>query len=142
MDQEWTYAGYWYAVLGVGSAGDVCREHDLHDSPGLDEWLGHAEEAAWSAGKSADAMPEIWHTFHDQALAELQMWLQRKIVKVAIILEIEYTAEDSAESACHLVDGLLDAGFLQDSISDHTEENYGPLHVKSAVCKIIESTYP
>lgn len=65
----WTYEGYWAAVLGDRSAGAVVREFDLV-ADGLDEWLGTAEAASWSAGGSG-ALPREWARFHATALEEL-----------------------------------------------------------------------
>lgn len=67
----WDYEGYWNVVLGANrSPGDVIREFDLV-AQGLDEWLGHAESEAWSAGGEGGEMPAEWGTFHARALREL-----------------------------------------------------------------------
>jgi hypothetical protein len=75
--QAWDFGGYWAVVLGdKRSAADVAIEFDLDtsDRRGLDEWLGHAEEAAWSEDHSHEAgadLPEEWSEFHARALDAL-----------------------------------------------------------------------
>lgn len=73
MTTTWTFDGYWNTVLGANRAvDDVLREFDLTatDRRGLDEWLGHAEEAALAAGGLTD-VPEEWAGFHERALDAL-----------------------------------------------------------------------
>jgi hypothetical protein len=73
----WTYEGYWNTVLGADrDAATVAREFalDTSDSGGLDEWLGHAESAAWiegAEGRDGAPHPTEWAGFHARALAEL-----------------------------------------------------------------------
>ncbi len=69
----WTFKGYWNTVLGATrTAADVVNEFDLTgDERGLDEWLGTAEAAAWSAGGHRGDLPEEWSLHHTCALAEL-----------------------------------------------------------------------
>jgi hypothetical protein len=50
--------------------------------------------------------------------------------KVVIHLEIEGSAAD----AYYVIDGILDAGFLQDAINEH-DADCGVLHVRSAVVR-------
>ena len=73
--KTWTYEGYWNAVLGdKRSAAQVVAEFDLvADRHGLDEWLGHAEDAACSAGGLDPFGTEVeqWDPFHARALDEL-----------------------------------------------------------------------
>lgn len=50
--------------------------------------------------------------------------------RVTLVIELEIDGDPS--DAFDVVDGLLDAGFLQDAINDH-DRDAGPLHVVSAV---------
>ena len=75
--REWTYKGYWNAVLGdKRDAATLVAEFglDARDERGLDEWLGRAEAAAWAVSAEADdgePMPGEWTAHHARALAEL-----------------------------------------------------------------------
>lgn len=71
---RWSYEGYWNVVLSSNrNAADVIAEFDLDpsDRRGLDEWLGHAEEAAREAG-GLPQIPEEWAGYHARALAALE----------------------------------------------------------------------
>lgn len=71
---NWTYDGYWNAVLGAGrSTADVIRDFDLDpgDRRGVDEWLGAAESEAWAMGKLGGPIPDEWSDFHARALKTL-----------------------------------------------------------------------
>jgi hypothetical protein len=70
---NWTYEGYWNAVLGVVSASEIVAEHGLvaGDRRGLDEWLGQAEAEAWRVGGQGGRVPSEWAEHHAKALAEL-----------------------------------------------------------------------
>jgi hypothetical protein len=69
---NWTYDGYWNAVLGANrDADDVIVEFDLNGHRAeLDEWLGTAEESARVAG-GLEVLPAEWADFHGRALDEL-----------------------------------------------------------------------
>ena len=70
----WEYDGYWAVVLGDHrSAADVIAEFDLAGATrvALDEWLGHAEAAAWSEGGEGGDYPPEWDAHHTTALADL-----------------------------------------------------------------------
>lgn len=69
----WDYEGYWNTVLGVGNASRIVRESDLSGATerDLDEWLGHGEAEAWSAGGNDGDLPEEWASYHQTALAAL-----------------------------------------------------------------------
>lgn len=74
MAQTWDFEGYWNVVLGANrSAADVVRDFDLDpsDERGLDEWLGHSEEAALGEARQTD-IPETWEAFHARALDALR----------------------------------------------------------------------
>jgi hypothetical protein len=69
-----TFEKYWRTVLGLGSADEVVRTHDLIPD-GLDEWLGAAEEHAWTHGGArvgCGGIPEEWREFHARALGMLE----------------------------------------------------------------------
>lgn len=71
---EWTYEGYWNAVLGnARSAHAVVEEFELDtdDERGVDEWLGLAESEAWIEVSDGGERPEEWLRFYAKALAEL-----------------------------------------------------------------------
>ena len=74
MSEPWTFERYWRSVLGLGGAEEVVREHSLIPD-GLDEWLGTAEEHAWTHGgarASTPEMPEEWKQFHGRAQSMLE----------------------------------------------------------------------
>jgi hypothetical protein len=60
-------------VLGAHrDASDVVNEFALTaDKRALDEWLGEAEAAAWSAGAAGGELPDTWQAYHQRALTEL-----------------------------------------------------------------------
>lgn len=60
-----------------------------------------------------------------------------RLTTVTIALDIEGTPEN----AQHVVDSLLDAGFLQDAINGH-DADAGPLHVRSALIASCERKRP
>jgi hypothetical protein len=72
MVAEWTYEGYWNAVLGdCRDAARVVSEFAL--VAGLDECLGQAEVEAWRvSGGEAVTLPSGWAEFHKRALEELE----------------------------------------------------------------------
>lgn len=53
---------------------------------------------------------------------------------IVIRLEVEGDPSD----ALHVVDSLLDAGFLQDAINEHDVDDAGELHVTSALVAVGE----
>jgi len=70
------YEGYWNTVIGDRrTAESTVAEFDLAGGSrrDLDEWLGEAEMAAWTAGGNAseDFPTEQWGGHHAQAIAEL-----------------------------------------------------------------------
>lgn len=70
MNPEWTYEGYWNAVLGGNrTARDVRDEFNLSKKT-VSEWLREAEVTA--AREGGIAIPEEWQDFREQALAELE----------------------------------------------------------------------
>lgn len=59
-------------------------------------------------------------------------------MKVLVNIELEIEAPDddgSPQAVFGLVDGLLDAGFFQDAINDHEEDDVPDLKVVSALCR-------
>lgn len=73
--KTWDFEGYWNVVLGERrSAAQVVAEFDLTaDRRGLDGWLGHAEDAACTAGGLDTDGDEVaqWDPHHARALDEL-----------------------------------------------------------------------
>lgn len=77
---NWTYEGYWNAVLGAHrTAADVVRDFEvsISETRGLDDWLGRAEAEAWAHGGcaaplGAGEMPAEWAQHHAQALGEIE----------------------------------------------------------------------
>ena len=70
----WTYEGYRNTVLGFAGAEQLADEFGIDTNrQGLDEWLGHAEVAAWQAGghSVAEPLPQEWAGHHLRALNEL-----------------------------------------------------------------------
>jgi hypothetical protein len=54
-------------------------------------------------------------------------------------LVIEMEIEGDPQDAFDVVNAMLDNGDPQDTINNHENEEAGPLHVVSAVVKILES---
>jgi len=68
---DWTFEGYWNAVLGANrTAADVVREFGLDpaDQNGVDEWLGNAESEAWLQGGHGPFVPGDWVDLHQTAV--------------------------------------------------------------------------
>jgi len=55
---------------------------------------------------------------------------------------VKLKVRGAEQDALHVVDALLDAGFFQDAINDHTVDGCGPLHVKVAVVRGAEEVLP
>ena len=69
---------------------------DPADRRGLDDWLGHAEAAAWAAGAEGGdgaLMPVEWEGFHVAALDDL-----------CSVAEVAEVAEVAAEVAARAAD--------------------------------------
>jgi hypothetical protein len=56
----------------------------------------------------------------------------KRTTRIVIELDIEGHPDD-AEA---IVNNMLDAGAFQDPINQHEEDDYGPLHVVSATCRV------
>ena len=73
--KTWDYERYWNAVLGDGlSARQVVLHFGLTaDRVELDDWLGHAEDAACDAAGLECDSDEVaqWDPFHARAIDEL-----------------------------------------------------------------------
>jgi hypothetical protein len=84
----WTYERYWNAVIGEKHTADgAVHEFELlkgADRRGLDEWLGEAEEIAFSAGKSMPSEDD-GRAFHARALNALIEATERAAKDVVLI---------------------------------------------------------
>ena len=75
--EEWTYEGYWVAVLGERSPSGVVSEFDLV-AEGLNEWLGIAESVSWSQEGQGGTVPQEWGEYHELALNELRKEIENR----------------------------------------------------------------
>ncbi len=73
-EKVWDFEGYWNTVLSpTMNAARIIAEYDLVPSGDLDEWLGSAEQAAWSAGGQGGDVPDSWAAHRKVALAPLTL---------------------------------------------------------------------
>ena len=72
---EWTFDGYWNAVLGANRGPrSVIDEFDLDptNKRTLSDWLSDAEAEAWRVGGDRPTQDQCY-VWHEKALAMLQM---------------------------------------------------------------------
>ena len=69
---EWTYEGYWHAVIGLHTPAQAVAEFDLTGEGGIERWLEEAETI--SAAQSADFSDDdaaTWAAFRTRAASAL-----------------------------------------------------------------------